>query len=74
MNIYRYKIELDIEGETKFETGIIPESSLYQATLKIGNYFGNKLVAIHMLKEIGNSQLISLSEEMIDKIEEGWIW
>ena len=40
MNIYRYKIELDIEGETKFETGIVCAESLARVIEEVAKYFG----------------------------------
>lgn len=74
MNIYRYKIEFDIEGEIKFETGIVYAESLARVIEEVGEYFGNNFVAIHMLKMIGDSPFIRLDEEVINEVEEGWIW
>lgn len=74
MNIYRYKIELDIEGETKFETGIVCAESLARVIEEVAKYFGNDFVAFHMLKMIGDSPFIRLDEEVINEVEERWIW
>lgn len=74
MNIYRYKIEFDIEGETKFETGIVCAESLARVIEEVEKYFGNDFVAFHMLKMIGDSPFICLDEEVINEVEEGWIW
>lgn len=72
MNIYRYKIELDIEGETKFETGIVCAESLARVIEEVAKYFGNDFVAFHMLKMIGDSPFICLDEEVINEVEERW--
>lgn len=74
MNIYRYKIELDIEGETKFETGIVCAESLARVIEEVAKYFGNDFVAFHMLKMIGDSPFICLDEEVINEVEKRWIW
>lgn len=74
MNIYRYKIELDIEGETKFETGIVCAESLARVIEEVAKYFGNDFVAFHMLKMIGDSPFICLDEEVINEVEERQIW
>lgn len=79
MNIYRYKIELNIEGETKFETGIVCAESLVRVIEEVAKYFGNNFVAFHMLKMIGvymgvDSPFICLDEGVINEVEERWIY
>ena len=72
MNIYRYKIELDVDGKIKFETGIVCAKSLIEVVEEVIRYFGDKFVAFYMLKMIGDDRFIRLPEDLIKEIEEGW--
>lgn len=74
MNIYRYKVELNINEDTVFESGILFASSLTEAVEKMEENFGYDFVAIHMLKLIGDNSFCSLDEGVIDEIEKDWIW
>ncbi len=76
MNTYRYELTCSDSLDNGIEVpdiGIIAATSYEEAITALHLYYGHIIEFVH-LKQIADNGIMELDKELIDKIEDNYVW
>lgn len=73
--MYRFTVEVCESPEVIFtETGLVAANNYSEAVAKIEMEYNTDDIAGLNLRQIGDSAIVYLPVDTIDRIEEEWVW